>query len=72
MFEQVIFMVYHTNCLMGTEIPSLWIKQLGHEDDHSSPCSAIGKNESVTPTLRVRLHCTQRAPLLSTSHTFRQ
>jgi len=45
MFEQVIFMVYHTNYLMGTEIPFLRTKQLGHDDDHSSPCSAKGKNK---------------------------
>ena len=38
-------MIYHTNFLMGTEIPSLQIKHLGQEDDHSSPCSAKGKNE---------------------------
>jgi len=63
MFEQVIFMVYHTNYLMGTEIPSLWIKQLRHEDDHSSPSSAKGKNEC-------NYTYTPRTPSLHTKGTF--
>ena len=56
-------MVYHTNYLVGTEIPSLWIKQWGHEYDHSSPCGAKDKNEC-------NYTYTPRMPSLHTKDTF--
>jgi len=63
-------MVYHTNYLMGTEISSLWINSWAIKMTiHLHAVPRVWMNV-ITPTLPVCLHCIQRAPLISTSHTF--
>jgi hypothetical protein len=44
-------MVCQTNYLMGTGGSFPVVKQLGYEDDHSSPSSAKVKMNAVMPTL---------------------